>query len=154
MQKKLDRTYYMVLLNLACIDTASIFQFMTEFKILDVWMLKEEVTITALQCLPPLSNYMVIPAAPSLLLKRATVSVVSLTLHLLTRWYNSGQERQMTDTKTQLISDVELMWTLWKPALEFGGSRFESLLCHLFVQLLVRHNVPSSKPAPFSVKWR
>ena len=35
-QIKLDRVYYKVLLNLACIDTASVLQFMTEFKLLDV----------------------------------------------------------------------------------------------------------------------
>ena len=53
-QIKLDRVYYKVLLNLACIDTASVLQFMTEFNLLAVWMLKEAVTITVLS---PLSNY-------------------------------------------------------------------------------------------------
>ena len=53
-QIKLDRVYYKVLLNLACIDTASVLQFMTEFNLLAIWMLKEAVTITVLS---PLSNY-------------------------------------------------------------------------------------------------
>ena len=53
-QIKLDRVYYKVLLNLACIDTASILQFMTKFNLLAVWMLKEAVTITVLS---PLSNH-------------------------------------------------------------------------------------------------
>ena len=35
-QIKLDRVYYKVLLNLACIDTASVLQFMTEFNLLAV----------------------------------------------------------------------------------------------------------------------